>query len=1017
MRELRSMWLRACRGMLALGFLVGITRPALAAVVTFESLNAPGNGTGGLLLKNQLAGDGIVFQGVTALDYSQGIAIPNFTHSGTKAVELCYAAEFCTGPLDFSFTTAQRRVKVWVGYSWSLTSAQTVVLRAYDIFGNQVGSATQILGPSTGVIPVATSLQVSVPVLPRIVRATVGFLGAEASPATIFNNSLVVDDIEFDTQGPPPACQATQPPGIGLIAPIDGLIVVQNSFTVELNLVTPDPFATIQVSATGSTQTNTFGPVFAAQGHVIYAGITGLLFPGANTVRIQARDCFGQTERIVTVNYRNDVTQTPILVIDEANFPVPAAEVYANGVLLGRTDTSGMLNASPPLGDGTSIVAKRFIVESTTYRGNHAQGSYQDWKFRAYTSNVAVQNDGSLTTFSVKLEPNPLAPQVVRVLKQNALIGLHVVASVEWDASTAELETVKQKLINASRFLYNATDGQVLIERADVVDDGAVWEDADYRVYANQSLRENVDCPLGAFFDDSFWCNGSWVHVQIGSDGPTYAHEFGHYGFDLGDEYSDDDSSVQCTFALSLGTNPPGLNPFQAGMPAASCMMFYQWSAPKLCSNRSGNPHVHGTDQGDDSCWSTLIDHFKDDRDNPRWTLQSPDTRGAILGTINGTNPPLPAWAPQVVIDNHTRPNLCAPLTFTATDDDGNPQTGREIWLHTTYGADILEGKTNDAGQLTGTGLHAGDQVENLTLQIFDCSPVARLAPRGPLLSEPGLVTVSQKQTAPPPTPPSPPLRGGEQLPPRTLVLHKPAFRVFASLTPGAEEKSAELRVWAESLEGKPVPLKGAPEIRTKLGGRREPLKAPLRYDSEAHAYAGALTNLPIDVELAVEITATDRNGQTQRSMVQFQMSRPDPEKDSKIFSADGQLQLTVPARAMPRGARVSVGPGTVRPPSTAADEVLLVGPFRVAADHLTKFARPATLKFRLPHSRRQPGMAGYQEKGFRVLQLDPASGTWVERQAVVHPFPVDEVIAKIDSPGTFVLAARREAPKPDQKE
>ncbi len=180
-----------------------------------------------------------------------------------------------------------------------------------------------------------------------------------------------------------------------------------------------------------------------------------------------------------------------------------------------------MLNASPPLGDGTSIVAKRFIDESTTYRGNHAQGSYQDWKFRAYTSNVAVQNDGSLTTFSVKLEPNPLAPQVVRVLKQNALIGLHVVASVEWDASSAELETVKQKLINASRFLYNATDGQVLIERADVVDDGSVWEDADYRVYANQSLRENVDCPLGAFFDDSFWCNGSWVHVQIGSDGPT----------------------------------------------------------------------------------------------------------------------------------------------------------------------------------------------------------------------------------------------------------------------------------------------------------------------------------------------------------------------------------------------------------------------------------------------------------------------------------------------------------------
>ena len=47
-----------------------------------------------------------------------------------------------------------------------------------------------------------------------------------------------VDDIEFDTQGPPPACQATQPPGIGLIAPIDGLIVVQN-WTEELKRLVP----------------------------------------------------------------------------------------------------------------------------------------------------------------------------------------------------------------------------------------------------------------------------------------------------------------------------------------------------------------------------------------------------------------------------------------------------------------------------------------------------------------------------------------------------------------------------------------------------------------------------------------------------------------------------------------------------------------------------------------------------------------------------------------------------------
>lgn len=171
------------------------------------------------------------------------------------------------------------------------------------------------------------------------------------------------------------------------------------------------------------------------------------------------------------------------------------------------------------------------------------------------------------------------------------------------------------------------------------------------------------------------------------------------------------------------------------------------------------------------------------------------------------------------------------------------------------------------------------------------------------------------------------------------------------------------------------------------------------------------------DVELAVEITATDLSGHTQRSMQQFQMSRLDPDKDSQVFSADGQLQLTVPAKALPRGTRVSVGPGSVRPPSTAADEVILVGPFRVAADRLNKFTRPATLKFRLPHSRRQPGMAGYDEKSLRVLQFDPTSGAWAERPAILHPFPVDVITAKIDSPGTFALAARKESPKPDQKD
>src|SRR5262249_17422312 len=60
-------------------------RPAGAVVIDFENLNAPGNGTGGLTVANQYAAQGITFNFVTALDYSQGTPIlTGFAHSGTK---------------------------------------------------------------------------------------------------------------------------------------------------------------------------------------------------------------------------------------------------------------------------------------------------------------------------------------------------------------------------------------------------------------------------------------------------------------------------------------------------------------------------------------------------------------------------------------------------------------------------------------------------------------------------------------------------------------------------------------------------------------------------------------------------------------------------------------------------------------------------------------------------------------------------------------------------------------------
>jgi hypothetical protein len=972
------------------------SKPLVTTTIDFESLAAPGNGTGGLEVRNQFAASGIIFQPVTALDYSLGIPILNFAHSGTKAVELCHAIEFCTGKLDVSFTAPQRRVKVWTGYSFRLDSAQVVILRAFDGSGNQVASNTKVLGPSSNVIPISTPLEVTVPSA-TIVRVTAGFLGAEPPNVVMFNNALAFDDLEFDAQGPAPTCPATQPPTFTVSEPTNGKLVIQNAFSLDANLTTPDPFATLQINATGSGGTRTFGPFFAASGHIQIFNISSMLFPGSNTLVFIAKDCAGTRQVTRTVIFRNDVRRTAIHVINESGANVQTARVYANGNFLGLTDAVGMLFVSPALNSGTSLVARKLVAESSTYRDNHSQGSSQDWKFRVYTSSMAVNNDGTLATNSVNLEPDPLAEQVLRVMRRNALIGVHVVASLEWDASVAEMEAVKQKLLSTSRFLYNATDGQIFIEQAEVVDDAKFWEDADYRVYANQSLRAYVDSPRGGFFDDSFWTNGSWIHVQINNDGPTYAHEFGHYGFDVGDEYKDNRPDVHCTAQLTLGTIPPGLNPFQAGLPRASCMMWNQWSAPKLCSSRPGNPHVGGTRQGGSSCWSTLSGHYRDSNSTARWLVQTPDSRGAIPGTINGGNLPLNDMPPRVNFDNTVRPNLCAPIGFQARHSDGTPQKDREIWLETTYGADILEGKTNDLGQLTATGLHVGDEVEGLTIQPVNCTPIARIsptqrsAPRDSAFADVTSIPVSFQQRS-------------DQPATQQIELPPAPFSINTVVKPTLE--GAEVTVSFEGgARGEAISLTKTPVVRFKLKGDRD-RAALLRYDAKSRGYVATIAKLPIDAEVEIEVTATNPKGQSVKSVGRFQIGRPDPGYETDLLSSDGQISLTIPAKGLPAGARVSIGPtaGAVR--NLPEGFSLVAGPFAIWSYPVADLYQPGTLRFQLPHERKGSSLAEYEEGSVRVLRFDGQK--WEDLGGTVLPHPIDVISVETRKLGLFALVGKR---------
>jgi hypothetical protein len=178
-------------------------REAEPVTIDFDDLPAGGPGTAATVrLGAQYIDKGVVFEpSAVALDYSLGVAIPGFAHSGAKAIETCYASEFCTSPIEMRFTPKVTRVAIWAGYESGFPagtgpSRLEMLLRTLDADGAEVGRATAVLSPE-GNAPIRTRLEVSSTGSP-IARALVSF-----GPETLYQNGLAVDDVEFEAAPEP----------------------------------------------------------------------------------------------------------------------------------------------------------------------------------------------------------------------------------------------------------------------------------------------------------------------------------------------------------------------------------------------------------------------------------------------------------------------------------------------------------------------------------------------------------------------------------------------------------------------------------------------------------------------------------------------------------------------------------------------------------------------------------------------------------------------------------------------
>lgn len=274
--------------------LLFVSRPAAAEIITFEEMS-PGGGA--LPVLNFYADRGVIFRAV-ARDYSQGVPVPNFAHSGTKAIETCFAQEFCTVPIEMTFTLAQARVRVFTGLNAPINEPLTITMRAFAADDTQVAERSVPLAPSPAPTPIQTPIEITTATA-VIVRVTVG---VESGGAPSFSTGLAIDDVEFDVVGPPPPCTATQDPTVSITQPVSGTTVQFNQFLLAFVVTTGDPFAVTTVTDAGSAQTKTatfpgfagtFGPTM----------MSGLLVPGPSTLTVAVSDCRGTAQRSVSITF------------------------------------------------------------------------------------------------------------------------------------------------------------------------------------------------------------------------------------------------------------------------------------------------------------------------------------------------------------------------------------------------------------------------------------------------------------------------------------------------------------------------------------------------------------------------------------------------------------------------------------------------------------------------------------------------------------------------------------------
>lgn len=687
-----------------------------------------------------------------------------------------------------------------------------------------------------------------------------------------------------------------------------------------------------------------------------------------------------------------------VLVLDADGRAVSGACVYRNGQLAGTTNDLGIF-VPDTLSPGDRLVALKPLAEQP------APGR-DSWAYRTALTSLALSPDGAVSGHTV----TTAGRQRLTLHTDTPLVYYNLIVAIQWNATPEYMQEISAAVRLASDYLFDVSDGQMAFGHVAIYDDGEHWEDADIQVLTRNNVRpySYVGGLVSADPAQTIRVGRQW-DGRSGAQGPwdarngfrTLVHEFGHYALHLYDSYFeylyDENNNLiginkntGCTELDFVPRPTPTPRPGQTPTPAPSptpgpspdaiqaTIMDYQYATSELAARDVPGlweplcEHTVQWQLNEESDWKTLLRHYADSANPPRWRFSTPFTRGGVLAGPDGLPQNLLAF-PEVEI--HER-GLAAPLRqLTVLDTDGQPyrqnalvaletqRSGRTVTLD--------QGLTSRDGQITIYGASTGNTLRAVSISgaLWAQTTVGAAA----------VYTLTLHSS------------GGLQ------TANAPA-NPYASLIPDSEGRDLTLAVGGVGPGGALSALVVSP-------GSDPSQTIELSYSPESGAYEGTASFATAGTGLgSVHVRGVAAFGQHATVDGDFHLAQADVAAEQDLYTPDGAAWLHLdPASFAAANVYVALLPTGAVPQPLPTGLIALGNAYSIrASGGITDTARPGVLRL-LYEPADLPG--GVAPADLRIARWDDHAGAWQLLPGEPDPERY-AVVAQADRFGIYALLA-----------